>query len=68
MTPYTPGHTVGRWILLEYQPGQKVRGVRIRKPHWQCKCSCGVVRLIPTDNLRSGASRSCGHDGKRHLW
>jgi hypothetical protein len=65
---YTPGQTVGRWTLLEYQAGKKEQGVRIRKPHWQCRCECGTVRLIPTDNLRGGFSKSCGHDRRSYAW
>jgi hypothetical protein len=63
---YEPGQLVGRWTLLAYQPGQKTKGEPRRKSRWQCRCDCGVVRLVWTDNLRSGFSKSCGHDGKSY--
>lgn len=27
---------------------------------WECKCECGNIRLIPTSNLTSGKTQSCG--------
>lgn len=46
---------------------------------WKCLCECGEIRFIPTANLRSGHTRSCGClkiDGKHgscaapeyHIW
>lgn len=28
---------------------------------WKCKCSCGAITYVPTGNLTSGHTRSCGH-------
>ena len=28
---------------------------------WRCRRSCGVVRVLRADSLRSGATRSCGY-------
>jgi len=27
---------------------------------WECRCSCGDIRLVPTNKLKSGHTRSCG--------
>lgn len=32
---------------------------------WECKCSCGEIRIIPRNNLVSGNSTSCGHNSKK---
>lgn len=54
-----PGDTFGQWTLTRYIPG----GLNPRRsPRWRCRCSCGVVREVQTNNLRSGKSTSCGHD------
>jgi len=28
--------------------------------YWECRCDCGTVTTVPTSNLRSGNSGSCG--------
>ena len=28
---------------------------------WQCQCSCGNITEVPTGNLQTGHTRSCGH-------
>lgn len=35
-------------------------GRRGRKTTWECKCSCGNLTTVVTDNLRSGKTGSCG--------
>jgi hypothetical protein len=27
---------------------------------WECKCSCGNIKIIQSDSLRSGRTKSCG--------
>lgn len=34
-----------------------------RHSHWQCSCSCGASVVVAQQNLRSGATVSCGHIG-----
>jgi len=48
------GKKFGRWTVLRYARSR--RGAAM----WVCKCKCGVEREIPTGNLRSGGSTSCG--------
>jgi hypothetical protein len=48
------GQTFGRWRVLERIPGQRGR------TSYRCRCACGNEKVVRHDNLRSGASRSCG--------
>lgn len=65
------GDKFGEWTLVDYKPGSEKRksgeGVR-RMPAWLCVCSCGVERVVRTDNLVKGASKSCGHDRANKAW
>ncbi|MBR1453182.1 MAG: hypothetical protein IJ593_00835 [Lachnospiraceae bacterium] len=40
------------WTALKYEGDHK----------WLCKCSCGTEKLVPSNYLRTGKSKSCGHD------
>ena len=31
-----------------------------KKPLWLCRCSCGKQTLVPSQSLKSGATKSCG--------
>ena len=31
-----------------------------REPIWLCRCDCGTEKVIPTQGLRTGRTRSCG--------
>lgn len=57
---HKPGDRLGEWTLVEYHPGSTATGVKVY-PRWMCECSCGTRRLVRTDNLNFGGSRSCGH-------
>lgn len=48
------GQRFGRWIVIE------LSNCHSKRIHWLCRCDCGKTRLIMGDNLRSGASKSCG--------
>lgn len=51
------GQQFGHWTVLKRTAN---RGVH---PMWLCRCTCGVQRPVPGNNLRSGGSTSCGHLG-----
>lgn len=48
------GQRFGRLMVLERAPNVRGRGA------WLCRCNCGKEKIISTDRLRSGESRSCG--------
>lgn len=48
------GQVFGHWTVLGRAPG--VTG----KTRWRCACSCGRIKHIRGQHLRSGASASCG--------
>lgn len=49
------GRKYGEWTVISFV------STKSRNVIWSCRCSCGVVRDVSLRNLRSGASRSCGH-------
>jgi hypothetical protein len=48
------GQTFGR--LQTLGPAQSLNG----KTCWLCRCACGRETTVPTRNLRSGQTKSCG--------
>lgn len=28
--------------------------------YWECKCDCGKIKLVASENLKSGSTKSCG--------
>lgn len=51
------GQRFGMWAVIA-DSGQRKGGNII----WVCRCDCGVERLMRADNLKRGASKSCGCD------
>ena len=31
-----------------------------RRPHWKCRCDCGIERIVSEKHLKSGNTKSCG--------
>jgi hypothetical protein len=50
------GQTFGRLTVLHLHDAMAKRGYRA----WRCLCSCGKERIVSTETLRSGATKSCG--------
>lgn len=50
------GQRFGRWLVLE---SKGVSG-RIRNTRYVCQCDCGAIKIIPSNNLAAGHSKSCG--------
>lgn len=47
------GHRYGRLTVLKWHSsGRSVK--------WECLCDCGKTKIVQTNNLRSGHTRSCG--------
>ena len=49
------GDRYGRLTVVEYA-GKDHRGKHL----WLCKCDCGNTKVVVSDNLSSGKSKSCG--------
>jgi hypothetical protein len=49
------GQHFDRWRVIARAPNE-VNG----RTAWVCRCTCGVERVVQGNNLRSGASKSCG--------
>ncbi len=48
------GQTFDRVTVLS------LAGIRAKKTHFNCRCSCGKELVISADKLKSGHTRSCG--------
>lgn len=46
------GLQIGNWTVLNYAG----------KGLWNCMCSCGVKKVVRDCHLKTGKSKSCGHD------
>ena len=50
------GQVFGRWSVVKSSSARGLdRGVL-----WECVCSCGNIKEVSSNSLRSGKSRSCG--------
>lgn len=43
------GKRFGKWTVLSYV-----------RPKWECRCDCGTIRMMRSQSIRTGHSRSCG--------
>ena len=50
------GQQFGEWTVLWRAPS------RNEDTYWHCRCSCGAERDVLARSLRSGRSKSCGHE------
>jgi hypothetical protein len=50
------GKRFGRWVALALHPERS----RLGLARWVCRCDCGSERIVLGNNLRSGATTSCG--------
>lgn len=48
------GKVFGKWTVLSRDMSKP------RRTHYLCRCECGNVRVIASQSLRNGESRSCG--------
>ena len=56
------GKQFGEWTALRFVPTNDVVN------WWECKCSCGIIRLVRAKNLTLNVSKSCGcTTGRRGL-
>jgi len=50
-----PGQVFGRLTVLEFGGYSKHNQAR-----WKCQCVCGSIKLVASNNLRRGMTKSCG--------
>lgn len=55
------GRKFGYWTVLEAVPreAQRAFGYNMNHVYWYCKCKCGEISMIPSNNLLSGRSHGC---------
>ena len=51
-------HKYGRWTVLSFAESRMMSGRK--RVMWNCICECGVEDVIRGENLKSGATQSCG--------
>ena len=51
------GKRFGEWEVLKYL-GDK---------QYKCRCSCGRIKSVAANDLKTGISKSCGHNNGRNL-
>ena len=57
------GLRFGKWIVVG--KGERPTTASPSKPsYWRCKCDCGNTGLVPSHNLKSKKSASCGCTNK----
>lgn len=54
------GQRFGMLTVIRQGESRPVGKRKVMKPYWVCQCDCGVIKEICGENLRSGASKSCG--------
>ena len=54
------GSIFGEWTVIGISPQKDQWGSKL----WECRCSCGAIKYIPTGNLINEKSLSCGHSKK----
>jgi hypothetical protein len=47
------GQRFGRWGVISFA------GTKHRQAHWLCKCECGIERIVVSESLGRGVSKSC---------
>lgn len=53
------GQTFGRLTVVAYAGGIEVGKTTRRRPHWMCRCSCGVKMTVRADTIN--LPRNCRH-------
>lgn len=48
------GQKYSKLTVLDPAPSQDGRTT------WKCQCECGIIKIVKTDNLRDGSTKSCG--------
>ena len=52
------GQRFGRLVVV--REGEPRRYKNVSRTRWECKCDCGRQRLVDSQSLRQGLTKSCG--------
>lgn len=50
------GQQFNYWTVLEYDKEKS----STKRKYWICKCKCGTIKSVRSDQLKNGQSKSCG--------
>lgn len=50
------GKQFNDWFVVQRAPDNTPRV----HPHWECRCICGIVKIVSSPNLKWGRSKNCG--------
>lgn len=53
------GQTYNKWTVIKRGHSKQTPKGQT-KTYWNCKCSCGKIKDVYMDSLKSGKSKSCG--------
>ena len=53
------GNTYGRLTVIKYS-GYSLTPKGVKRPKWECRCSCGNTIIVCGNDLKSGHTVSCG--------
>ena len=59
------GKIFGRLLVIDIS--EKTRSGHRKPTYWECKCICGNTVHVPTSQLLSGDSTSCGCKARKQL-
>lgn len=51
------GTKVGKWFVIEEVKVEQKRKTVFR--HYNCRCECGIIKIVRADGLRNGRSSQC---------
>lgn len=51
------GRKIGKWLVLEEVKLEQKRSAVFK--HYNCKCECGIIKIVRADGLRNGKSSQC---------
>lgn len=55
------GECINKWEILD------IEKEKYNKPHFKCKCLCGVIKYVNCYNIINGKSKDCGCGRKEYL-
>jgi len=56
------GQKFGKWFVIQRLTNIELSTKNQTQARWFCRCACGTIRLINSQDLRNGATTNCGCD------